>query len=161
MHDRDRGVSAIQEIDNDLVANFGANHRAENSQPLGLRLGNGEGVVCVFDETSLRPSQLLRPRLRNGVAIQQIVAAGSVVPGDVFGGDVVMPGCGKAGGNREATEPRVLPITECSVILTEFIIPFAGSIVESSRIRQRWHSGAACEHGAHQGVGRPEYTARS
>ena len=94
-------VSAIQKVDHDLVPDFGANHRAENSQPLGLRLRSSEGVIRVFDKTAFRPLHLLRPRLRNGVAIQQIVAARSVVPGDVFGGNVVMPGCRQTGGGGE------------------------------------------------------------
>lgn len=102
-------VPTIQEVDHDLVSNFGANDRAENSQPLGLPFWGREGIVCVFDKTALIPFQLSRPRLRNGIAIQQVVPAGSVVPSDVFGGNVVMPGCGQAGGRGKPDKQQAYP----------------------------------------------------
>jgi hypothetical protein len=33
-------ASAIQEVDHNFVSNFGANHRAKNSEPFGLSLAS-------------------------------------------------------------------------------------------------------------------------
>ena len=92
-------VAAIQKIYDHFVSNFSANDGAENPQPFGLRLQSGEGAVRVFDKARLRPLQL-EPRLPDGRGIEQIAAAGSVVPGDLFGGDVVVPSRCQAGRNR-------------------------------------------------------------
>ena len=92
---------AVQKLDKDVVSNFRANDRAKNSQPLRLRLGSGEGIVGVFDEACLGPLVLLQIRLRQRFTGQQIVAAGCIVPGDVFGRYVVMPGRHEARSRQE------------------------------------------------------------
>jgi hypothetical protein len=94
-------TSTIQEVDHDLVSNFGANDWAEDSQPLGPSLWSREGIVCVFDKTTFIPFQLSRPRPRNEIAIQQVAPTRSVVPGDVFGCYVVMPSFSQAGGGEQ------------------------------------------------------------
>src|SRR5271154_4871915 len=97
-------VSTIQKLDDDLVPDLSANCRTENSQPLGLWLGCGEGVVRVFNKTALRPAHLERPRLRNRVAVQKIATAGSIIPRHVFSCDVVMAGGSKAGRGTKKEE---------------------------------------------------------
>jgi hypothetical protein len=66
-----------------------------------LWLGRGESVIGVLDEAALRPQVFLLPRLREYLTVEQIMAAGGVVPGDVLGGDVVMSGRRQARGNCE------------------------------------------------------------
>ena len=80
-----------------------------NSQPRRRRLRSLEGIVRVFDQAALVPFQLSRPWRRNGIAIQQVVPARSVVPSDVFGGDVVMPGCRQAGGGGQPDKQQAYP----------------------------------------------------
>src|ERR1700722_9982152 len=94
-------VSAIQKFDDNFVPNFRPNDWPKNSQPLGLGLLGGESIVGIFDEAGLGPLQLQNPRLANGRGIEQIVAAWSVIPRNVFGSDVIMPGRCQARGNGE------------------------------------------------------------
>ncbi len=88
-----------------FIADFGADHRTKNSQPVRLRLLRRESVVRIFDESRLLPLQL-EPWLPDGYRIQQIDTAGSVVPGDIFSGDVIVPGRGQAGRKREEYETK-------------------------------------------------------
>src|SRR5579864_6675030 len=100
-------LAAIQEDDDDLVPDFCADHRAQNSEPVRLRLRTLKSVVRIFDVPRLRPLHFQRPRLRDGRSIQKITAARRVVPGNVFGRDVVMARCGKA--RRKGTEEKAQP----------------------------------------------------
>src|ERR1700676_179297 len=102
-------AASIQKIDNDLVPNFGANNGAENSQPVRLGLRSSKGVIGVFDKPALRPLHLKRPRLWDGCAVQQIVAARGVIPSNVFGRDVVVPGCRETRANRREYQPQTQP----------------------------------------------------
>jgi hypothetical protein len=93
-----RKVRTVKELDEHIVSHFRANDGTKNSQPFRLGLFCGKRAVCVFDEAGLRPISFEQPRLRQWLAGEYVVPAGSVVPGDVLGGDVVVPRCREARG---------------------------------------------------------------
>src|SRR5215475_397247 len=103
--------AAIQEIDDDLVANLRTNDWPKNSQPLRLWLLYGEARVRVFDKPGFRAFQPHAPGLRNRAAVYQIASAWGIVPHHVFRSDVVMTGCRETGWRKEKkkTHPEPLP----------------------------------------------------
>ena len=84
--------AAIQELHQDSVANLCANNRSQQAQPLGLRFSNRECAVGVFNEAGLGPLSLLAPGHGQMGPVYQIPLAGGIVPGCIFGGDVVVTG---------------------------------------------------------------------
>src|ERR1035437_8189287 len=88
-------VSAIQKIDDDLVPNFCANDRAEDSQPVRLGLRSSESVICIFDKTALRKLYLQGAR--------------GVMPSYVLRRNVVVPGCCKTRAIGEEDKPQPQP----------------------------------------------------
>src|SRR5208283_1474162 len=55
-------LRAVQKVDNNRVADFSANHRAQNSQPLRLRFADGKRSIGVFDVAGLPPNGSVPPR---------------------------------------------------------------------------------------------------
>src|SRR6185437_3666723 len=85
------GINAsIQEVHDNFVANLGADNRAEDSQPFRLRRTYCEGCVRVADVAGLGPFRMSTPGTRQWTTFNQVPAAGREVPGNVFGGDVVV-----------------------------------------------------------------------
>src|ERR1700719_4227948 len=85
-----RSSTAVKKIDNDGVTDLGANDRAQNSQPIGLRFENREGGVGILNVASLIPLGLSAPGHGNLPGTQNVLASRGIVPGNIFCCDVVM-----------------------------------------------------------------------
>ena|SRR5919204_819474 len=99
-----RHSAAIEKIYDDGVADFGADDRPKNAQPLWLALSHGKSGIRIFNETSLSPPSPVSPGWRNGLSMQQIATTRSVIPCDIFGRDKVMACSGNAEGRRNGEE---------------------------------------------------------
>jgi hypothetical protein len=96
-----RRLSPVHEIHDDVVANFSADDRAQNTQPLGLRFYFRKRGIGVLDVARFPPARLRRPGSRDRAAVDQITPAGSVVPGNIFSCNIVVAASGWRQGRKK------------------------------------------------------------
>ena len=96
-----RSLAAIDKIDDDCVAHFSPDDRAQNAKPLGLWFAGGERRVRIFDISRLWPLRLQGPGPGNHPSVNQVPPAGRVIPREILGRNVVVTSRGHTWGQGE------------------------------------------------------------
>jgi hypothetical protein len=67
--------AAVHELNHNGVSDLGANDRAQNSEPLGLRLSDRKTSVCVFGCWHRNPVRWYAPLCALGMSVFWVAAA--------------------------------------------------------------------------------------